>query len=184
MIRVVLAVGAILFASLAPAVRAPATPHMRAAAGAPEVLQQQVIRLFDQLDQVKRVIENVRAELESVRGRIPELSRQIEAKQQLLNRRAAEAYMAGLAGAFDSALGASSFSDLQDALEFLDAVSQRDHDVLIALEQRKADVERQRGRLDHGHRALALDRRGYRRCPRPRGSRRSPRSGDPPTPST
>ena len=64
--------------------------------------------------------------------------------------------MTGLAGGFDSALGASSFSDLQDALAFLDAVSQRDHDVLIALERRKVEIEQQRVRLE----ALEVDLRG------------------------
>src|SRR5918994_1403834 len=110
MVRVVLAVGATLLVSLMPAVRAPARPHVRTAARGPEVLQQQVVRLFGQLDQVTRAVESVRAELESVRGRIPKLSRQIEAQQQLLNRRAAEAYMSGLAAGVDSVLGASSFT--------------------------------------------------------------------------
>ena len=64
--------------------------------------------------------------------------------------------MSGLAGGFDSALGASSFSDLQDALAFLDAVSQRDHDVLIGLERRKAEIEQQRVRLE----ALEVELRG------------------------
>ena len=156
--KIVLAFGAIVVASLTTAVRAPATPNMKGAVREPAVLQEQVIHLFDRLDHVSQILESVRADIEWARARISELSRQIEAKQQLLNRRAAEAYMAGLAGAFDSALGASSFSDLQDALEFLDAVSQRDHDVLIALEKRKAEIERQRVRLE----ALEAELRGRR----------------------
>jgi predicted transcriptional regulator len=156
--RIVLALGAIVLASLTTAERAPATPNMKGAVREPAVLQEQVIHLFDRLDHVSQILESVRADIEWARARISELSRQIEAKQQLLNRRAAEAYMAGLAGAFDSALGASSFSDLQDALEFLDAVSQRDHDVLIALEKRKAEIERQRVRLE----ALEAELRGRR----------------------
>ena len=66
--------------------------------------------------------------------------------------------MAGVAGGFDSALGASSFTDFQDALVFLDAVSQRDHDVLVALEQRKAEIERQQVRLE----ALEVELRARR----------------------
>ena len=54
----------------------------------------------------------------------------------------------GLAGGFDSALGASSVTDLRDTLEFIDAISQRDHDVLVALERRKAEVEQQQVRLE------------------------------------
>jgi hypothetical protein len=146
-ISVVLALGAIVFASLMPAIPAPATPNMEAVARAPEGLQQQVVRLFDELDEVKRSIETVQAETAWVRERISVLSRQIEARQQLLNRRAAEAYMGERAVGFDSVLGAGSFTDLQDSLEFLDAVSQRDQEILVSLEQRKEEVARQWVRL-------------------------------------
>ena len=156
--RIVLALGAVVLATLTTAVRAPATPNMKGAVREPASLQGQVVHLFDRLDRVSHDIENVGADIEWARTRISELSRQIEAKQQILNRRAAEAYMTGLAGGVDSALGASSFSDLQDALAFLDAVSQRDHDVLIALERRKAEIEQQRVRLE----ALEVDLRGRR----------------------
>jgi hypothetical protein len=147
-IRVVLALGAIVFASLMPAARAPATPPLDAVTPVPEDLQQQVIRLFDQLDEVKQAIETVQAETAWVRERISELSGQIDARQELLNRRAAEAYMGERAVGFDSVLGAGSFTDLQDSLEFLDAVSERDHEVLVSLEERKAEVERQQIRLE------------------------------------
>jgi hypothetical protein len=144
----VLALGAIVFASLMTAVQAPATPHMKGAAREPSSLRQQVIRLFDRLDHVSRVIEGVRADIEWARARIAELSGQIEARQELLNRRAAEAYMAGSAGGIDSVLGARSFTDFQDALVFLDAISQRDHDVILSFQQRKAEIGRQRVRLE------------------------------------
>lgn len=147
-IRVVLALGAIVLASLLPAVRSLATPNMEAAARAPEGLQQQVVRLFEELDEVKQAIVSVQAETAWVRERISVLSRQIEARQQLLNRRAAEAYMGERAVGFDSVLGAGSFTDLQDSLEFLDAISQRDHEVLVSLEERKEEVERQGIRLE------------------------------------
>jgi hypothetical protein len=121
---------------------------MKAAAREPEVLHQQVVALFDQLDQVSRAIEGVRADIAFARGRIAELFRQIEAQQRMLNRQAAEAYMGGPAVGVDSLLGADSFTDLQDALEFLDAVSRRDRDVLLSLQQRKAELELQRVRLE------------------------------------
>ena len=54
----------------------------------------------------------------------------------------------GLAGGFDSALGASSVTDLRDTLEFIDAISQRDSDVLVSLVRRKAEVEQQQVRLE------------------------------------
>jgi hypothetical protein len=156
--KILFALGAVVLASLTTAVSAPATPNMNGAPREPAVLRDQVVHLFDRLDHVSQVIENVGADIEWARARISELSLQIEAKQQILNRRAAEAYMAGLAGGFDSALGASSFTDLQDAFAFLDAVSQRDHDVLIALERRKAEIERQQVRLE----ALEVELRGRR----------------------
>jgi uncharacterized protein YlxW (UPF0749 family) len=156
--RIVVAVGAILLASLMTAVHAPAAPNLKGAAREPAALRDQVARLFDRLDHVSQVLESLGADIEWSRSRISELSRQIAAKQELLNRRAAEAYMVGVAGGFDSALGASSFTDFQDALVFLDAVSQRDHDVLIALEQRKAEIKRQQVRLE----ALEVELRARR----------------------
>ena len=148
MIRTVLAAGAIVSASLMPAVRASATPHMMAAGREPQGLQRQVVRLFDELDQVSQDIESVLAETAWAHERISELSRQIDTRQQLLNRRAVEAYMGELAVGVDSVLGASSFGDLQDSLEFLEAISRRDHDVLLELQRRKAEVERQGLRLE------------------------------------
>jgi transglycosylase-like protein with SLT domain len=144
----VLAAGAIVSASLMPAVRASATPHMMAAGREPQGLQRQVVRLFDELDRVSRDLENVLAETAWAHERISELSRQIDARQQLLNRRAAEAYMGELAVGVDSVLGASSFGDLQDSLEFLEAISRRDHEVLLELQRRRAEVERQGLRLE------------------------------------
>lgn len=146
--RVALAIGATLLASLVPAARAPATPHMKGAAHEVEVLQEQVVRLFDRLDRVSGAIESVRADVAFARERIAELSRQIEVQQDLLERHAAEAYMGGPAVGVDSLLGASSFTDLQDALEFLDAVSEQDREVLVSLQHRKVDVEQQRVRLE------------------------------------
>ena len=139
------------------AVDAPAAPNMKGAAREP-ALREQVVHLFDRLDRVTQEIESVGADIEWARYRILELFDQIEAKQELLDRRAAEAYMAGVAGGFDSALGASSFTDFQDALVFLDAVSQRDHGVLVALEQRKVEIERQQIRLE----ALEVELRARR----------------------
>lgn len=156
--RIVLALGAVLLASLTTAVPAPAAPTMKDAAHETAALRDQVIHLFDRLDLVSQDIESVGADVEWARVRISELSRQIELKQELLNRRAAEAYMAGIAGGFDSALGASSLTDFQDALVFLDAVSQRDHDVLVALERRKAEIRRQQVRLE----TLEVDLRARR----------------------
>ena len=136
-----------MLASLGLAVRAPATPHLTGAVRDPEVLQQQARRLFDRLDDVRHAIESTRADIAFARGRIAHLSLQIEAGQQILDRRAAEAYM-GYAGGIDSVLGANSFTGAQDALEFLDAISQTDHDALVALDRRRAEFERQRVRLE------------------------------------
>jgi len=155
----VLALGAIVLASLLTAVQAPATPHMEGSARErTKSLQEQVVRLFDRLDHVSSVIESVQADIAWAKGRISELSGLIEAQQQLLNQRAAEAYMAGPAGGLDSVLGASSFTDFQDALVFLDAISQRDHDVLVSLEQRKVEIQLEQARLEE----LEVELRGRR----------------------
>jgi Transglycosylase SLT domain len=152
-------VGATLLASLAPAAGASATPHPKGGAVRPRgVLQEHVIRLFDRLDHVSRAIERGRADVAWARDRISDLAREIEARQELLNRRAAAAYMAGRAAAVDSVLGATSFTELEDALEFLDAVSQKDSDILLSLRRRQAEIELQRARLE----ALEEELRGTR----------------------
>jgi phage shock protein A len=120
---------------------------MVAAAREPQVLHRQVVGLFDQLDQVSQAIEGVRTDIASARRRITELVRQIDAQQRILNRQAADAYISLPAVGVDALLGANSFTDLQDALEFLDAVSRRDQDVLLSLLHRKTEVELQRARL-------------------------------------
>jgi hypothetical protein len=112
-----------------------------------EDLQRQVVRLFGQLDRVGRVIGRVRANMARVDDRISELSREIDVQQELINRRAAEAYMAGRASGIESVLDASSFTDLGDALEFIDAISQEDEDLLLSLKRSKAEIELERARL-------------------------------------
>ena len=131
---------------------------MRGAVRNPKVLQSQVVGLFDQLDHVSQDIERVRADMARVDDRISALSRQIQARQQLLDRRAAEAYMAGRAGWVESVLGASSFTEVGDALEFLGAVSRKDADLLLSLEHRREEIELERARLN----ALEKELRGRR----------------------
>jgi hypothetical protein len=145
--RIALPLAATLIVLSAPAPVASATRHMTGAPRDREVLQEQVVRLFDRLDHVSLVVESVRVKMALIEDRLSDLSRQIDSRQELLNRRAAEAYMAGRAGGIESVLGADSFTDLGDALAFLDAVSQEDHDLLLSLRRRKADLELDQRRL-------------------------------------
>jgi Transglycosylase SLT domain len=145
---IALAIGALMLVSLMPAVRAPATPPMRGAAQEAELLQGEVVRLFDRLDQISRAIEGARADAALARERITGLSGQIDAQQEMVNRYAADAYMGRPAAGVEALLGARSFTDFQDALAFLDAVSRREREVLVSLQHRKTEVERQRVRLE------------------------------------
>jgi hypothetical protein len=147
MVRAVLAVGVILLASLMLAPHAPARPHSRAARP-PASLHEQVVDLFDELDRVSRAIEGVGADIASTRDRIADLLRQIDAQQRIFNQHAAEAYMSPPALQLDGLLGASSFTDMQDVLEFIEAVSRRDQEVLLSLQRRKQEAELQRARLE------------------------------------
>ena len=58
----------------------------------------------------------------------------------------------------DTVLGANSFIEVQDVLEFLDAVSRRDQDVLRSLMRRKTEMEQQRDLLE----GLEAELRGQR----------------------
>src|SRR6266542_3783687 len=140
-LRAAPAIGAILLWSLVAALQAlaaseggsasrrePLEPVLRgieAAAHEREALQQQVIDLFYQLDQASWVIEGVREDIASTRGRIAELSRQI-----------------------DALLGTRSLTYFQDAYEFLAAVSRRDQDVILSLSNRKTEFDLHQARLE------------------------------------
>jgi hypothetical protein len=152
-IRIAL-VGAALLASVALTAQASATPHMKGAVRDPRILRSEVVRLFDQLDRVRGAIESVREDIERADRRISNVSRKIEALRELIGRRAAEAYMAGRAGGIESILGASTLTDFGDALEFIDAVSQDDEDLLLALQHAQAQIELERARLEALEEAL------------------------------
>ena len=147
-IRLLLPVGAAIIVLSSIAARVSATPHTVRVVGGAATLRDQVVRQFDRLDRVGREIERLRDEMARIDDRISSLSRQVEAAQELLNRRAAEAYMAGRAGEIESVLGAQSLGDLQDALLFIEALSQRDHDLLVSFQQRRGELEVQRDRLE------------------------------------
>ena len=140
-----------------PSARVWATPHTDGSVRGPAV-RVQVVRLFDRLDRVSRALERLRDEMALVDDRISELSRRIEAEQQILNRRAAEAYMAGRAGEIESVLSAGSLGELQDAFRYIEAVSQDDHDLLVSLRHRRGELTVQRDLLE----GLADDLRGTR----------------------
>jgi len=120
---------------------------VEAAARERDVLQQQVVALFDQLDQASRAIEDVRADIASTRGQIVELSGRLGAQQRILNRQAAVAYMSLPTVQIDALLGTASLTQFQDAYEFLAAVSRRDQDVILSLTNEKAELELHRIRL-------------------------------------
>ena len=136
-----------------------ATPHIQGRLRDPGALQGRVVRLFDRLERVGRVVEGVRAKMASIEDRISELARQIDERQELLDRRVAQAYMGGRAGGLESVLGAASFADFGDAIEFLDAVSEEDHDLLVSLEVRRGELELERRRLGAVEEELRRTRR-------------------------
>ena len=158
LVRVAFPLGATLIVLSVPLARVWATPDLSASVGDPGAARKQVTQLFDKIDDLSRVIGKVDAEIRWSAERISQLSSKIDAQQALVNRRAAEAYMGGRAGGIESVLDAGSFADAADALMFLDAVSERDHDLLVALEHRKVELERQRTRL----RSLEEDLRSRR----------------------
>ena len=156
--KIALPVGAALIMLSAPGGPVSATPHTTGTVRDPAMLRRQVVHLFDRLDRVSRVIERVRVQMSLVDERIADLSREIEAGQRALNRRAAEAYMSGRAGEIESVLGATSLGDLQDAFQFIEAVSQKDHDLLVSLRRLRGELEVQHEGLE----ALAGELRGRR----------------------
>lgn len=74
-------------------------------------------------------LEQLDAVLAEIRADLVEVAAAYEAVEERLNERAHIAYMEGPASGLGFLLGASSFTDLTDRLEFLDATTEADADL-------------------------------------------------------
>jgi peptidoglycan DL-endopeptidase CwlO len=79
-----------------------------------------------EVDRIEGLVEQTRAELLDTQQRIDRNAARYDGLRAQLNDRAAEAFMDGPGSNLDLVLDASSFSELSDRLEFVDAVNASD----------------------------------------------------------
>jgi len=91
-------------------------------------------------------LDETRAEMDLVRGRISDLESRVDRIDARLQRRAVLAYTAGPVTTIDALLSSASFSEFSDRLEFLGSMTQGDLD--LATEKRLAQEELRREQDD------------------------------------
>jgi murein DD-endopeptidase MepM/ murein hydrolase activator NlpD len=89
-------------------------------------LQVELAQRADVVDQREGELEKITVELATTRREIEAQRREYDRVRARLNERSAEAYMSGPGTSIGFLLGATSFSDFSDRLEFVDAVSTAD----------------------------------------------------------
>ena len=126
-----------LVASLAVGPTAQAGPtkaELDAAQTQLDSLNQHLSLLVEQYDQARITLQNTQARLDRARRQMAAAQAQETRMQGLLSDRARAAYEGGAGSALDVVLGATSFQDLTDRLEFVNSVVQSDAQVANAAE--------------------------------------------------
>jgi peptidoglycan hydrolase CwlO-like protein len=136
--------------------------QMESAARNQDALQHQLAGLLEQLEQTSGAIERVQADIAATRTRIADVTRTIDLQQSKLDQQAANMFMSQPVEAVGSVLDTNSLTDFQDAIEFLDAVSRQDHDLIGALSNVRTEIERHRFDLERLRAKLDAERRRLR----------------------
>jgi murein DD-endopeptidase MepM/ murein hydrolase activator NlpD len=85
--------------------------------------------LAQRLDEAQAKYEYITSQLQDTRQKLQEATDRFHAVQTQLNSRTRETYMDGPGSPLEFLLGATSFTDLSDRVEFVDAVTQTDADL-------------------------------------------------------
>ena len=96
-------------------------------------LNEELSLLVEQYDQAKLQLDQIRAKLDAARDEQQRAQAQMDAAVQQLGSRASTAYM-DRGSQLDVLLGAGSFSDFSDRLEFIDQLQQQDADLAATAE--------------------------------------------------
>lgn len=91
-----------------------------------EAIQMRLTEQAFEVDRIEGLVEQTTAELLQVKQRIDRNAVRYRSLRRQLNDRAAEAFMDGPGSNLDLVLDATSFSELSDRLEFVDAVNASD----------------------------------------------------------
>lgn len=109
-------------------------------------LQARSAVFVERLSEAEGELERLDAVLAEIRAALAEVGAAYEAVKTRLNERAHMAYMEGPASGLEFLLGASSFTDLTDRLEFLNATTEADADLATEAENLRNQLLRKQRR--------------------------------------
>ena len=111
-------------------------------------IQADLQRATREVEKQQQLLEQITAELLQTRARVQDTQERYERILTQLNDRAVQAFISGPASNLDWILGATSFGDLSDRMEFVDAVSQSDADLAAQVEYLHQQLEYDEARLE------------------------------------
>jgi cell wall-associated NlpC family hydrolase len=153
-VRGALALALALFASVTFATLSPAAPSQRdvqAAKAKLDALNSRLEILVEQYDQEQVKLQTITSQLEQMRSEAAQAGAAAKQAVTDLNNRAARAYQ-GVGSELELLLGASSFAEFSDRLEFMGNLAQADSDLAT-----RAQTAQQRARWTAARLAGALD---------------------------
>ena len=132
------------------------------------VLQKQLNALAARISQVQTELARTLAAIQKTQSAIDQAQAGIQSQQGALDARARLVYEQGPGSGLEFALGASSFADLQDRIEILDAAARSDQNVIddltnqkmqlhtrqVELQQQQAEQQQQQAKLQQQQSAL------------------------------
>jgi peptidoglycan hydrolase CwlO-like protein len=118
--------------------------------GVLDQLSAQAAALAERLQAAEGRLELITQQLMQTRGELSDVRYRYEELQAQLNDRLRQTYMNGPASSLEFLLGAATFSDLSDRVEYVDALAQTDNDLATQVENLRNDLAakaRAQGRL-------------------------------------
>jgi peptidoglycan hydrolase CwlO-like protein len=108
--------------------------------GVLDQLSQQAAALAEHLQNAQAEYDLFTAQLNQTRGELEDVRQRYDELQGQLNDRLRETYMDGPATSLEFVLGAASFADLSDRMEYVNALAQTDNDLAAQVQNLRNDL--------------------------------------------
>jgi peptidoglycan hydrolase CwlO-like protein len=108
--------------------------------GVLDQLSAQAAALADRLQSAESRLELITQQLMQTRGELTDVRERYEELQAQLDDRLRQTYMNGPVSSIEFLLGASTFADLSDRMEYVDALAQTDNDLATQVENLRNDL--------------------------------------------
>lgn len=112
-------------------------------------LRQELAVLAGKLEEANDELEGTTSQIFATRDALQGTRVRLEELHTRLDERARQAYIQGPGGGLAFLLDATSMADLTDRIEFVDALSQQDADLVAEIEVRQAELEFQESNLEN-----------------------------------